>query len=130
MLIVGQESFHLLYLIINLFYTQRLIRVIVLPEVYCQKQQLCKEFRPFNVKRRGGIVTEVDDGAKKPLSVRRLYLYPIDVHAVDIVQQLSDKRRDGGEFSLFECYSLLVLIDKAFGENVFLLIKLMVDVGC
>ena len=43
---------------------------------------------------------------------------------------LSDKRRDGGEFSLFECYSLLVLIDKAFGENVFLLIKLMVDVGC
>lgn len=68
----------------------------------------------------------MNDGGKKLLSVRWLYLYPVDVHAVDIVQQLSDKRGDGGEFSLFERYSLLVLVDKAFGENVFLLIILII----
>ena len=68
------------------------------------------------------------DGGKKLLSVRWIYLYPVDVHAVDIVQQLSDKRGDGGEFSLFERYSLLVLVDKAFGENVFLLMILIIRV--
>lgn len=128
MLIIGEEPFHLLYLIINLFYAQRFIRVVVLPEVYCQKQQLCEEFRPFNVKRRGGIVAEVDDGGEKLLSVRWFYLYSVDIHTVDIIQQLSDKRGDGRKFSLFECYSLLVLVDKAFGENVFLLMILIIRV--
>ena len=70
----------------------------------------------------------MNDGGKKLLSVRWIYLYPVDVHAVDIVQQLSDKRGDGGEFSLFERYSLLVLVDKAFGENVFLLMILIIRV--
>ena len=56
MLIVKQKPFQLLYLIINFFYAQRLIRVIVLPEIYCQKQQLCEEFGTFNVKWRGGVV--------------------------------------------------------------------------
>lgn len=70
----------------------------------------------------------MNDGGKKLLSVRWIYLYPVDVHAVDIVQQLSDKRGDGREFSLFERYSLLVLVDKAFGENVFLLMILIIRV--
>ena len=79
MLIVKQKPFQLLYLIINFFYAQRLIRVIVLPEIYCQKQQLCEEFGTFNVKWSGGVV-------------RWFYLYSVEVHAVDIIQQLGDER--------------------------------------
>ena len=81
MLIVKQKPFQLLYLIINFFYAQRLIRVIVLPEIYCQKQQLCEEFGTFNVK-----------WCEKFLSVRWFYLYSVEVHAVDIIQQLGDER--------------------------------------
>ena len=121
MLIVKQKPFQLLYLIINFFYAQRLIRVIVLPEIYCQKQQLCEEFGTFNVKWRGGVVAEVDDRCEKFLS---------EVHAVDIIQQLGDERWDSREFSLFECYSLLVLENEAFGENVFLLMFLIISAYC
>ena len=92
MLIVKQKPFQLLYLIINFFYAQRLIRVIVLPEIYCHKQQLCEEFGTFNVKWRGGVVAEVDDRCEKFLSVRWFYLYSVEVHAVDIIQQLGDER--------------------------------------
>lgn len=92
MLIVKQKPFQLLYLIINFFYAQRFIRVIVLLEIYCQKQQLCEELGTFNVKWRGGVVAEVYDRCKKFLSVRWFYLYSVEVHAVDMIQQLGDER--------------------------------------
>ena len=45
-------------------------------------------------------------------------------------KHLRDKLGYLGKFSLFECYSLLVLVNEAFGENVFLLMFLIISAYC
>ena len=74
------------------------------------------------------VITEMDKGKEKLLAVARTYIYPVVIQIIDGVKRLCDKLGYLGKFSLFERYSLLVLVDKAFGENVFLLMILIIRV--
>lgn len=89
---------------------------------------MCKEFGTFSVKRRIVIIAEMDKGKEILLAFARTYIYPVVIQIIDGVKRLCDKLGYLGEFSLFERYSLLVLVDKAFGENVFLLMILIIRV--
>lgn len=75
MLIVEHRPFQLLYLIINIFHAQGFVRMAALLKINCQKQQVGKEFGPPNVKRRGRVVAEADEGGEKLLSFFRCHLY-------------------------------------------------------
>lgn len=64
----------------------------------------------------------------KKRSFQSLYLTinPVDIQIVDSAKHLRDKLGYLGKLFLFECYSLLVLINEAFGKNVFFLMILSV----
>ena len=70
------------------------------------------------------VITEMDKGKEKLLAVARTYLYSVDIQIVDSAKR--DKLGYLGKLFLFECYSLLVLINEAFGKNVFFLMILSV----
>ena len=70
------------------------------------------------------VITEMDKGKEKLLAVARTYLYSVDIQIVDSAKHLRDKLGYLGKLFLFECYSLLVLINEAFGKNVFFLMIL------
>ncbi len=89
-------------------------------------QQFCKVFGTFNLKRGVMVITEMDKGKEKLLAVARTYLYSVDIQIVDSAKHLRDKLGYLGKLFLFECYSLLVLINEAFGKNVFFLMILSV----
>lgn len=72
------------------------------------------------------VITEMDKGKEKLLAVARTYLYSVDIQIVDSAKHLRDKLGYLGKLFLFECYSLLVLINEAFGKNVFFLMILSV----
>ena len=72
------------------------------------------------------VITEMDKGKEKLLAVARTYLYSVDIQIVDSAKHLRDKLGYLGKFSFFERYSLLVLVNEAFGKNVFFLIILSV----
>ena len=72
------------------------------------------------------VITEMDKGKEKLLAVARTYLYPVVIQIIDGVKRLCDKLGYLGKLFLFECYSLLVLINEAFGKNVFFLMILSV----
>lgn len=74
------------------------------------------------------VITEMDKGKEKLLAVARTYLYSVDIQIVDSAKHLRDKLGYLGKLFLFECYSLLVLINEAFGKNVFFLMILSVIV--
>ena len=74
------------------------------------------------------VITEMDKGKEKLLAVARTYLYSVDIQIVDSAKHLRDKLGYLGKFSLFECYSLFVLVNEAFGKNVFFLMILSVIV--
>ena len=65
------------------------------------------------------VITEMDKGKEKLLAVAWTYLYSVGIQIVDSAKHL-------GKFSLFECYSLFVLVNEAFGKNVFFLMILSV----
>ena len=60
------------------------------------------------------VITEMDKGKEKLLAVARTYLYSVDIQIVDSAKHLRDKLGYLGKLFLFECYSLLVLINEAF----------------
>ena len=70
------------------------------------------------------VITEMDKGEEKLLAVAWTYLYSVGIQIVDSAKHLRDKRGYLGKFSLFECYSLFVLVNEAFGKNVFFLMIL------
>ena len=70
------------------------------------------------------VITEMDKGKEKLLA--RTYLYSVDIQIVDSAKHLRDKLGYLGKLFLFECYSQLVLINEAFGKNVFFLMILSV----
>ena len=70
------------------------------------------------------VITEMDKGEEKLLAVARTYLYSVGIQIVDSAKHLRDKLGYLGKFSLFECYSLFVLVNEAFGKNVFFLMIL------
>ena len=72
------------------------------------------------------IIAEMDKGKEILLAVARTYIYPVVIQIIDGVKRLCDKLGYLGEFSLFECYSLLVQVNEAFGKNVFFLMILSV----
>ena len=74
------------------------------------------------------VITEMDKGKEILLAVAWTYLYSVGIQIVDSAKHLRDKLGYLGKFSLFECYSLLVLINEAFGKNVFFLMILSVIV--
>jgi len=76
------------------------------------------------------VITEMDKGEEKLLAVAWTYLYSVGIQIVDSAKHLRDKLGYLGKFSLFECYSLLVLVNEAFGENVFLLMFLIISAYC
>ena len=76
------------------------------------------------------VITEMDKGEEKRLAVAWTYLYSVGIQIVDSAKHLRDKLGYLGKFSLFECYSLLVLVNEAFGENVFLLMFLIISAYC
>lgn len=57
------------------------------------------------------VITEMDKGKEKLLAVARTYLYSVDIQIVDSAKHLRDKLGYLGKLFLFECYSLLVLIN-------------------
>ena len=65
------------------------------------------------------VITEMDKGEEKLLAVAWTYLYSVGIQIVDSAKHLRDKLGYLGKFSLFECYSLFVLVNEAFGKNVF-----------
>ena len=68
----------------------------------------------------------MDKGEEKLLAVAWTYLYSVGIQIVDSAKHLRDKLGYLGKFSLFECYSLFVLVNEAFGKNVFFLMILSV----
>ena len=80
----------------------------------------------FHVKNRVMVITEMDKGKEKLLAVAWTYLYSVGIQIVDSAKHLRDKLGYLGKFSLFECYSLFVLVNEAFGKNVFFLMILSV----
>lgn len=76
------------------------------------------------------VITEMDKGEEKRLAVAWTYLYSVGIQIVDSAKHLRDKLGYLGKFSLFECYSLLVLVNEAFGKNVFLLMFLIISAYC
>ena len=72
------------------------------------------------------IITEMDNGEEILFAVVWTYVYPVGIQIVDNVKHLCDKWGYLGKLFLFECYSLLVLINEAFGKNVFFLMILSV----
>ena len=70
------------------------------------------------------VITEMDKGEEKLLAVAWTYLYSVGIQIVDSAKHLRDKLGYLGKFSLFECYSLFVLVNEAFGKNVFFLMIL------
>jgi len=74
------------------------------------------------------VITEMDKGKEILLAVAWTYLYSVGIQIVDSAKHLRDKLGYLGKFSLFECYSLFVLVNEAFGKNVFFLMILSVIV--
>ena len=72
------------------------------------------------------VITGMDKGKEKLLAVAWTYLYSVGIQIVDSAKHLRDKLGYLGKFSLFECYSLFVLVNEAFGKNVFFLMILSV----
>ena len=72
------------------------------------------------------IITEMDNGEEILFAVVWTYVYPVGIQIVDSAKHLRDKLGYLGKFSLFECYSLFVLVNEAFGKNVFFLMILSV----
>ena len=72
------------------------------------------------------VITEMDKGEEKRLAVAWTYLYSVGIQIVDSAKHLRDKLGYLGKFSLFECYSLFVLVNEAFGKTVFFLMILSV----
>lgn len=65
------------------------------------------------------VITEMDKGEEKRLAVAWTYLYSVGIQIVDSAKHLRDKLGYLGKFSLFECYSLFVLVNEAFGKMSF-----------
>ncbi|TGY27263.1 hypothetical protein E5353_15970 [Bacteroides caecimuris] len=74
------------------------------------------------------VIAKVDEGKEKLLAVGWKYHYSVVVQVVDRAKYARDKTGYLGEFSFFERYSLLVLVNEAFGKNVFFLMILSVIV--
>ena len=72
------------------------------------------------------VITEMDKGKEILLAVAWTYLYSVGIQIVDSAKHLRDKLGYLGKLFLFECYSLLVLVNEAFGKNVFFLMILSV----
>lgn len=68
----------------------------------------------------------MDNGKEKLLAVARANLYPVGIQIIDSIKRLCDEPGYFGELSFFERYSLLVLVNEAFGKNVFFLMILSV----
>lgn len=122
-----QEAFFSFFVSRNQSLPRLMIRPIIrFLEINSHKQQLCKVFGAFNVKNRVMVITEMDKGEEKLLAVAWTYLYSVGIQIVDSAKHLRDKLGYLGKFSLFECYSLFVLVNEAFGKNVFFLMILSV----
>lgn len=65
-------------------------------------------------------------GKEKLLAVARTNLYPVGIQIIDSTKRLCDELGYFGEFSFFKRYDLLVLVNEAFGKNVFFLMILSV----
>lgn len=63
-------------------------------------------------------------GKEKLLAVARANLYPVGIQIIDSTNRLCDEPGYFGEFSFFKRYGLLVLVNEAFGKNVFFLMIL------
>lgn len=72
------------------------------------------------------IIAEVDNGEEILLAVVGTYVYSVGIQIVDSIKHLRDKLGYLGKFSLFERYSLFVLVNETFGKNVFFLMILSV----
>ena len=70
------------------------------------------------------VITEMDKGKEKLLAVARANLYPVGIQIIDTTKRLCDEPGYFGEFSFFKRYGLLVLVNEAFGKNVFFLMIL------
>lgn len=66
----------------------------------------------------------MDKRKEKLLAVARAYFYPVGMQIIDSVKNLRDELGYLGKLPLFERYGLLVLINEAFGKNVFFLMIL------
>jgi hypothetical protein len=72
------------------------------------------------------VIAKVDEGKEELLAVGWEYHYSVVVQVVDRAKHARDKTGYLGKFSFFERYSLLVLVNEAFGKNVFFLMILSV----
>lgn len=75
------------------------------------------------------IIAEMDNRKKILFAVTGTYIYPVDIQIIDSVEHLCDELGYFRELSLFERYGLLVLVNEAFGKNVFFLMILNVFCG-
>lgn len=66
----------------------------------------------------------MDKRKEKLLSVARAYVYPVGIQIIDSSKHLRDELGYLGKLPLFERYGLLVLVNEAFGKNVFFLMIL------
>ena len=76
------------------------------------------------------VIAKVDEGKEELLAVGWEYHYSVVVQVVDRAKHARDKTGYLGKFSFFERYSLLVLVNEAFGKNVFFLMILRYILFC
>lgn len=66
----------------------------------------------------------MDKRKEKLFAVARTHVYPVGIQIIDSAKHLRDELGYLGKLPLFERYGLLVLVNEAFGKNVFFLMIL------
>lgn len=66
----------------------------------------------------------MDKRKEKLFAVARTHVYPVGIQIIDSSKHLRDELGYLGKLPLFERYGLLVLVNEAFGKNVFFLMIL------
>lgn len=66
----------------------------------------------------------MDKRKEKLFAAARTYIYPVGIQIIDSAKHLRDELGYLGKLPLFERYGLLVLVNEAFGKNVFFLMIL------
>lgn len=70
------------------------------------------------------VIAEMDIRKEILLAVAGTDYYPVVIQVIDDVERLRDRLGYLGELPFFECYGLFVLVNEAFGKNVFFLMIL------
>ncbi len=70
------------------------------------------------------VIAEMDIRKEILLAVAGTDYYPVVIQVIDDVERLRDRLGYLGELPFFECHGLFVLVNEAFGKNVFFLMIL------